>query len=175
MSSRNVSSNQQISQQEQNELLTLIELVDAAELIESSKRKPAMYGNLTFYGGDDQWLFQAYHTAPAATNRFKGSCDECRSYDGETFYGNDLRGFFRWHIIVDENNIYAKVHPHCNCSLTRLTFVSGFFADYFGFKVTANKPIPDFKQLASQHIPKSVLDAVKKAILLEHKRRTLYG
>lgn len=115
-------------QSELDELLGLIALIDVAELVEASRRKPVgIYGNLTFYGADDEWLFLAYHT--------DNTCDNCASMDEDTYGGYELRQLFKWHIIVDENTIYARVHPHCGCTLTRVTFVDDGTSDYLVYKL----------------------------------------
>jgi hypothetical protein len=96
---------------ERNDLLNIVEIVDVIEWVEAA-RKPAMYGNLTFYGDNDQWMFTAFNGP--------NTCEVCGEMDGDTFYGYDLRSFFKYHVIVDENTVAAKVHPHCPCTLSRV-------------------------------------------------------
>lgn len=97
-----------LSLYENAEILNIIEAIEVAE----ASRKPAIYGNLTFYGANDQWYFTAYNTG--------NTCNTCGDLDGETFYGNELRRLFKYHVIIDENTIYAKVHPNCACILSRV-------------------------------------------------------
>ncbi len=87
------------------DLLNIIHVVEAV-------RKPAIYGNLTFFGANDEWFYTAYNTG--------NTCDVCAGYDGDTFNGSDLRRLFKWLVIVDENTIAARVHPHCACVLSRV-------------------------------------------------------
>jgi len=92
------------------ELLEVLAAVEAVEYMEA--RKPAIYGDLTFYGSHDQWMLTAYNTG--------NTCDVCGDLDGDTFYGYDLRRMFPYHVIVDENTIAAKIHPYCACVLSRI-------------------------------------------------------
>jgi hypothetical protein len=97
---------------ERNELLNLAEIIDAVEYAEAISRKPDIYGNVTFFGANDEWLYTAYNTA--------NTCDICDGMNGDTYYGYELRQLFPYLVIVDENTIYAKVHPRCACVLSRV-------------------------------------------------------
>lgn len=97
---------------ERNELINLLNVVEVLEVAEASQRKPIIYGDVTFFGANDEWYYTAYNIG--------NTCDVCGDMDGETFYGYDLRSRFPYLVIIDENTIYAKVHPNCACILSRL-------------------------------------------------------
>jgi len=64
----------------------------------------------------DEWI---YNTEESET-----VCPECQEHNLETFYGNELRGFFPYWEIIDVNTIYPSVHPNCRCKLTRTSFIT---------------------------------------------------
>ena len=87
--------------------------VRAVEMFEGAKkRKGDVYGDVTFFSANDEWLFlQSDHP---------NMCPECSSYDQDTYFGNSVRGMFPYLMIIDENSMNPSVHPSCGCILTRL-------------------------------------------------------
>jgi hypothetical protein len=101
-----------LSLSKNSEILEVIEAVEAVECIEGLSRKPSQYGNVTFFGMNDEWFYTAYNT--------NNTCNDCADFDGQTFYGYELRSTFKYLVIIDENTIAAKVHPRCACVLSRV-------------------------------------------------------
>lgn len=98
-----------VSQLTESQLISIVRTVQAVQ--EAQTRKPPELGNVTFYGANDMWLFLASH--------LQNMCDECASYDLDTYFGTEIRMLFPYHQIIDENNIYVYVHPNCGCLLSR--------------------------------------------------------
>lgn len=92
----------------------------AVEAVEGAKKRipEPQRSAITYYGGFDQWVFQARGSNP---------CDLCRySEEVGVFYGDQLRTWFPYHVILDVNTIgggepggRGLVHPHCYCELVR--------------------------------------------------------
>jgi hypothetical protein len=95
--------------------LQAIQLIKQIDLHEAKKRIPIEYGNVSFFGENDEWLYISSYAL--------AMCDVCGGYDNDHYFGPDLRGAFPYLTIIDENNIYAGVHPHCGCILSRVGYV----------------------------------------------------
>ena len=94
-------------------MIEVVKVVNAVEAVEKAlARKPAYLGDVTFFGADDMWQFIASHSP--------NMCGECEGYDMNVYFGNEIRGLFKYLEIVDENTVYTHVHPHCLCPLVRL-------------------------------------------------------
>lgn len=99
-----------------HELRSLISAVKAFAAFDAKSRIPEEYrGAVSFFSWLDEWI---YNTSEASN-----VCEECRSYEQEHFFGSELRGLFPWLEIENENVIYPRVHPNCNCKLIRASFV----------------------------------------------------
>ena len=92
------------------ELVEIIEVIEAFE--GATKRIPVKFGNITFFGSEDQWTF--------IRSDHPNMCPECDSYHLNTYFGNSIRSEFPWLQIRDENTIYPSVHPNCYCTLVRV-------------------------------------------------------
>ena len=88
-------------------------LVAAVMAVEGAKkRKKTAYGNVTFFGSNDQWIFlQSDHP---------NMCKVCQGLDQDQYFGNEIRGLFPYLQIVGENTINPSVHPSCSCILSRV-------------------------------------------------------
>lgn len=95
--------------------MSLLEIVGAVAavqtVIESKSRIPDGLRGLTFYSETDEWMFLG--------SDHPNMCSDCTSYDGDIYFGTELRSTFPYHTIIDENNIAAQVHPNCTCLLVR--------------------------------------------------------
>jgi hypothetical protein len=96
-------------------LTELVDVVRAVQVFEAKKRKPVYFGDVTVYGANDEWQFVASFGA--------NMCPECEGYHDSIYFGTSLRGDFEYHVIMDVNLIYAKVHPNCSCTLIRVGMV----------------------------------------------------
>lgn len=92
-------------------------LVSAVRQIQSNDKRwiPAEYLGPSYFSINDEWLFETQET--------ENVCPDCEEQNTETFYGSEIRGFFPYLQIEDENTIYPSVHPNCRCRLIRTTFV----------------------------------------------------
>jgi hypothetical protein len=93
---------------------SLISILDALEVLEASRWVPEEFKGYTFFSADDRWLY--------VKSGNPNLCDDCAGYDGDVFYGDEVRREFPDLVIVDQNTIYVRVHPHCECVLIRLEF-----------------------------------------------------
>jgi len=67
-----------------------------------------------FFGKYDLWMYNA-----VLDDRL---CDDCLGYEKTPrYFGAELIGKFPYLQIVNDNKILAKVHPHCRCTLNRVT------------------------------------------------------
>ncbi len=99
-------------------LLGVVEAVIAVQVISEAKsRIPPGLRGLTFYGEGDEWVF--------LSSGHPNMCGDCADYDGDTFFGSELRSAFPYHVILDENTIAASVHPNCSCLLVRAISAGG--------------------------------------------------
>lgn len=78
----------------------------------ATRRIPQEMRGVTFYSSNDEWQF-----IQSDNPRI---CEICLGMDGDVFRGDELRTRFFWHVIVDVNSVYPKVHPNCGCSLVRV-------------------------------------------------------
>jgi len=94
--------------------LTPLKLVSIVRAVrEATKRipKPQRSG-VTYFSMWDTWLFQSVFDARR--------CDVCDAHEVvDVYYGDQLRRWFPYLEILDENTIQANVHPNCRCYLVR--------------------------------------------------------
>lgn len=90
------------------------EVQEAQQQLEALKRIPVWLSSVTYFGLYDWWgYYKSYHPH---------MCHLCDFYgDIYLFNGTDLRLTFPRLTIIDENTIDPNVHPHCGCSLSRVT------------------------------------------------------
>ena len=92
-------------------------LVNVVRQIQASDKRwiPEEFRGPSYFSITDEWLYN--------TSEGPNVCEECTSYDNESFYGSDLRLEFPYLQVDDENTIYPSIHPNCMCRLVRATFV----------------------------------------------------
>ena len=93
--------------------LVLINVVEAAAVVDALQRKPEEYKTQSFFGELDLWKY-----IPVYDEKL---CDKCAEYAAtQYFWGPELRKNFKYLEIVDENTIDANVHINCRCFLARV-------------------------------------------------------
>ncbi len=93
--------------------VTELQLIEIAEAVEAVTHIPDDLSGITFFSENDSWILH--------TSGQDNVCDACDALAGESiFQGTHLRLFFPFLEIIDENVIAAKIHPNCNCYLTRI-------------------------------------------------------
>lgn len=98
-------------------LRSLVSAVEAFAAFDAKQRIPEEYrGAVSFFSWLDEWIYN--------TSEGGNVCEECRSLEQEHFFGSELRGLFPWLEIENENTIYPRVHPNCQCKLIRTSFVN---------------------------------------------------
>lgn len=80
-------------------------------------RKPPELADTTFYSIYDLWMFYS----PRGQAGQKNVCKGCEEMNGAVFPGLNIRQFFPFMEIADEETIMANVHPSCICFLQRIT------------------------------------------------------
>ena len=94
----------------------LVNLINIVNLTQSAARRiPDEFRGPSYFGMLDEWIYN--------TEESESVCPTCQENNLETFYGSELRVFFPFWMILDENTILPNVHPNCRCKLTRTTFV----------------------------------------------------
>lgn len=81
------------------------------EAVKATQRIPQELRRVTYFSIYDQWDMHMVYD-----NR---TCERCLPHLG-SYSGNDLRITFPFLEIIDENLIYAHVHPNCRCYLMRI-------------------------------------------------------
>jgi hypothetical protein len=100
-------------------ILAIVGAVEAAKVVDEAKRRiPDELRGLTFYGEYDEWMF--------LSSGHPHMCADCASYEGDIYWGTELRSTFPYHTILDANTIAASVHPNCSCLLLRAISVGGY-------------------------------------------------
>jgi hypothetical protein len=90
------------------------EIQNAQQLLASLARIPSNLSAVTYFSQHDWWGFQKSNSPHM--------CHVCDFFgDIYLFNGTDIRGTFPRLTIIDENTIEPNVHPHCGCSLVRLS------------------------------------------------------
>lgn len=91
-----------------------LEIQKAWQFLESLRYIPTELKGITFFGLHDWWIYhKSYHP---------NMCRLCDFYGDMGFFnGTDLRRTFPRLTIDDEDTIEPNVHPHCGCSLSRVT------------------------------------------------------
>jgi len=92
----------------------MVQAVQAVKAVDALKRKPEEYRYQTFFSELDLWQFIAI-----TDDR---TCPACMNYDTRFYKGTELRTEFEFLLIIDEDTIFAKVHPNCRCELRRITY-----------------------------------------------------
>lgn len=82
------------------------------QIVKATRRIPTEIRGVTFYSSNDEWMFIQSDNPHI--------CEICLGMDGDVFRGDELRTRFFWHVVVDANLIYPKVHNHCGCTLARV-------------------------------------------------------
>ena len=93
--------------------MSLLSCVSAVQAVESLKRIPPEL-RLSFFGAYDIWRYHAVFD--------KRLCNDCMAHAKTHFFiGTELRTSFEYLAITDADTIDANVHPHCRCTLHRVT------------------------------------------------------
>jgi len=95
--------------------MRLSSIISAIRLIQQNDKRwvPESLRGLGFFGKLDEWIF--------VSSDHENMCEDCAHYNGQVFYGDELRTIFPYLEVRDANLIYPRVHPHCGCELVRLT------------------------------------------------------
>lgn len=84
----------------------------AVAVHEAKKHKIPSWKNIVFFGKHTLW-----HYHEKSDDRL---CPECRFYATKpAYFGDAIRAFFPYLMIMDENTIRVNVHPNCRCILKR--------------------------------------------------------
>lgn len=102
---------------------SLWQIIHVVQVIDAVKRKPEEYKRQSFFGFYDLW-----HYIPVFDERL---CHICEGYARrKVFRGTELRKSFAHLMIVDEDLIFASVHPNCRCYLFRIIGVREYLREW---------------------------------------------
>jgi len=93
----------------------IIHALKAIEIVEKARHRiPRELASHSFFGAYDIWRYHAVFDVKL--------CDQCMAHAKTHFFvGTQLRTTFEYLEIANADEIDAKVHPHCRCTLHRVT------------------------------------------------------